>query len=215
MQKVSSSIRVAFISNTEGAKVAEKNNLNRLVWAAANSLPSIEATSTVLKWLEQDPSERVIPSSVSDSLSETELHMKLLRVYSQRVLKLKASQSAVITNGRIIGGLNDNEVFTVDDFGLIERLSTHQHGTKIKKVLKKYEDEFSERGDINPKAASSDLVMKLITLLVPREQSRSRFTIPKELQESYTVVKLPPKATDLPYFDIFAVIDPGKWAYFV
>lgn len=181
-----------------------------MVWAAANALPGVEATSIVLKWLEQDPSERIIPSSVSDILSETELHIKLLRVYNQRVLKLKASQSAVVINGRIIGGLNDNEVFTVDDFGLIERLSTHQHGTKIRKVLTKYEDEFGERGDINAKAANHDLVMKLITLLVPREQSRSRFTIPKELQEAYTVVKLPPKAADLPYFDIFAVLDPGK-----
>lgn len=136
--------------------------------------------------------------------------MKLLRVYSQRVLKLKPSQSAVIINGRILGGLNDDEVFTVDDFSLIERLSTHQHGTKVRKVLTKYEDEFSDRGDINPKAADSDLIMKLLTLLVPREQTRNRFTIPKELQEAYTVVKLPPKESNLPYFDLFAVLDPGK-----
>lgn len=209
-QKVSSGIRVAFIPNTEGAKVADKTNLNRLVWAATNALSSIEATSTVLKWLDRSPSERVIPSSVSDILSETELHMKLLRIYSQRVLQLKASQSAVVVNGRIIGGFNTDEVLTVEDFGLIERLSTHQHGSKIKQVLSKHDDEFEDRGDINAKIAGGDLIMKLIALLAPRDQSRNRFVIPKEVQDVHTVVKLPPKSTDLPYFDIFAVLDPGK-----
>lgn len=175
------------------------------MWAAVNTLPSQEATNVVLKWLDQEPSERQIPSDINDILSESELHMKLLRVYSQRVLQLKASQSTIIANGKILGLFNTNELFTVDDFALIERLCNHQHADKIKPILRRYE----ENDDINPKRNGGDVIMKLIALLVPRQQSRSRFTIPKDIQDNYTIVKLPPKSNSVPYFDIFAALDPG------
>lgn len=208
MQKTSGGIRVAFIPNTEGIKVAQKNNLNRLIWAATQTLSSEEATNTVLKWLEQKPSERVIPAAVEDLLSETELHLKLLRVYSQRVLKLKSSQITVISNGKVHGPLEDDETFTTEDFSLIERLSNHHHGDNIRVVLKKY-DEDSASFDKASKRGNSDKIMKLIALLVPRQQSKSRLSIPSELKEDHTVIKLPPKQSNMPYFDIFAVLDPG------
>lgn len=207
MQKVSSGIRVAFIPNTEGAKVSDKTNLNRLVWSAVNTLPENEATSVVLKWLEQEPSERVVPSAVNDIISESELHLKMIRVYVQRALQLKASQGAVISNGKIFGPFNAKEVFTVDDFALLERMSNFQHADKIKPILKKYESD-DESGD--DATGDSDLILRLIALLVPRQQSRSRFTIPKDVQDTHTVVKLPPKSKDVPYFDIFVVLDPGE-----
>lgn len=208
MQKVSSSIRVAFIPNTEGSKVSDKSNLNRLVWSAVNTLPENEVTSIVLKWLEQESSERVIPSSVNDIISESELHLKMIRVYAQRALQLKASQCAVIANGKIFGPFNGKEVFTVDDFALLERLSNFQHADKIKPILKKYESEDDESS--GEATSDSNLILRLIALLVPRQQSRSRFTIPKDIRDSHTVVKLPPKSTNLPYFDIFVVLDPGE-----
>lgn len=207
LQKVSNGIRVAFIPNTEGAKVADRNNLNRLVWAAVNTLPSTEATNVVLKWLDQEQADRVIPPAINDILSESELHVKMLRVYSQRVLHLKASQSATITNGKILGPLDSSEVFTSEDFGLIERLSNHQHADKIKPILRKYDD---DNDDNNSDSDSGDFIMKLIALLVPRQQSRSRFAIPNDIRDSHTVVRLPPKSSSLPYFDIFAVLDPGN-----
>lgn len=201
-----SSVRLAFIPNTEGVKVADRKNLNRLVWAAMNALPGPEATETVLKWLDQDESERVIPSAVNDILSETELHMKLLRVYSQRVLQLKASHNAVISNGKVIGPLKENETFDEDDFALIERLHNFLHADKIRKTLKKFDD--SEEVD-NIQEHDSNLIMKLVGLLVPR-QSKTRSSIPAKLQDSYTVVKLPPKHSNLPYIDVFAALDPGQ-----
>ena len=176
--------------------------MNRLVWAAANTLPSIEATNVVLKWLENTTDLGTIPSEVNGILSETELHLKMLRVYNQRVLNFKAGQSAVISNGHIFGPLDNTESFTTDDFGLIERLCNHQYGDKIRKLL-----QTTENTDLQ---VDSDAIMKLVTILVPREQSKSRFTIPTDIKDDHTVVKLPQKAQNLPYFDIFAVMDPAS-----
>lgn len=203
--KSSGGIRVAFIPNAEGKSIGDKNNLNRLVWAATQSLDGLEATSQVLKWLENTKAidKSKIPSAVKDLLSATELHIKMLRVYCQRVLQLQAGQKAVLSNGHIIGPLGDNEVFTTDDFGLIERFANHQYGDKIRETLQKSSD--TSELDVN-----SDAILRLIAILVPRQQSKSRFSIPAELKDDYTVVKLPPKQTNLPYFDIVAVLDPAS-----
>lgn len=180
--------------------------MNRLVWSALNTLPGTEATSVVLKWLESKPTKETIPPKVNDILSESELHMKMLRVYAQRVLQLKATQCAVISNGRIFGPLNANEAFAVDDFALIERLHSFLHGDKIREALKKYDD--LEEND-SMSTEDSDLVMKLVGLLAPR-QSRTRSTIPSSIRDSHTVVTLPPKQQDMPYIDVFAALDPGN-----
>lgn len=205
-QKTSSSLRVAFIPNTEGVSVADRSNFNRLVWAAMNTLPGPEATATVLKWLDQSKNERKIPSAVEDILSESELHVKMLRVYAQRVLQLKASQSAVVSNGKIFGPLKPDETLAVDDFALIERLHNFLHGEKIRSALRKYDD-LDETDTLS--IDDSDLVMKLIGLLAPR-QTKTRISIPSSIQDAHTVVTLPPKQNNSPYIEVFAALDPGK-----
>lgn len=188
--------------NTEGASISDRNNLNRLVWAAVQSLNSIDATNTVLKWLEKTPKASELPAAVKELISATELHIKMLRVYCQRVLNVRAGQTAVVSNGNIIGPLEDDEQFTIDDFGLIERFANHQYGDKIRNLL-----QATENTDLQ---IDSDAILRLVSILVPRQQSRSRFTIPNEVQDHHTVVKLPQKQTSLPYFDIFAVLDPAS-----
>lgn len=160
----------------------------------------------VLEWLEKKPAEKTIPSKINEILSESELHMKMLRVYAQRVLQLKATQCAVISNGRIFGPLNEDEVFAIDDFSLIERLHSFLHGDKIREALKKYND-LDESDSLSTE--DSDLVMKLVGLLAPR-QSRTRTTMPTNIRDSYSVVTLPPKQKNLPYIDVFAALDPGN-----
>lgn len=183
--------------------MSKKDNLNRLVLAASQSLDAIEATNVVLKWLDNRQTKiKDIPSPVSELISSTELHLKMLRVYCARVLKLKSSENAVISNGNVIGPLDDNEVFTTDDYGLIERFSSHTYSDKIKKML-----QTSENNELD---IDSDTVLKLITILVPRQQSRTRFAIPTDIQDHYTAVKLPQKSPNLPYFEIFAVLDPAS-----
>lgn len=160
----------------------------------------------VLEWLEKKPAEKIIPSKINEILSESELHMKMLRVYAQRVLQLKATQCAVISNGRIFGPLKEDEVFAIDDFSLIERLHSFLHGDKIREALKKYND-LDESDSLSTE--DSDLVMKLVGLLAPR-QSRTRTTMPTNIRDSYSVVTLPPKQKNLPYIDVFAALDPGN-----
>lgn len=203
LQKSSGGLRVAFIPNTEGATMSNKENLNRLVLAASQSLDNVEATNVVLQWLENRKAKiSDVPTPVKELMSATELHLKMLRVYCARVLKLKASQSAVISNGNIIGPLDENEIFTNDDYGLIERFSSHTYGDKIKKML--------QTSDSNDLQIDSDTILKLITILVPRQQSRTRFAIPSDIQDHFTAVKLPQKTSNVPYFEIFAVLDPAS-----
>lgn len=70
----------------------------------------------------------------------------MLRVYSQRVLRLKEGQHAVVANGRVLGPLDDNEGFTLEDFNLLERYSSSSYLEKITAALDKTSDE--EEGKI-------------------------------------------------------------------
>lgn len=183
--------------------MSNKDNLNRLALAASQTLDAVEATNVVLKWLENRKTKaKDIPTPVKELISSTELHLKMLRVYCARVLKLKTSENVVISNGNVIGPLDENEVFTTDDYGLIERFSSHSYSDKIKKML-----QTSENEDL---VIDSDTILKLFTILVPRQQSRTRFAIPTDIQDHYTAVKLPHKSANVPFFEIFAVLDPAS-----
>ncbi|XP_058455757.1 UDP-glucose:glycoprotein glucosyltransferase [Malaya genurostris] len=207
--KATSGSRVAFIPNVDGSNFARaelKNNLNALVWATINTLPAEEATDLVIKLLEQtDNGQKYqVPEAVLDFLPATQTHLKMLRVYCQRVLKMKASVNSLVANGRVFGPFDIDEYFASEDFGLLEKFFSMQYTDKIKLALK----EASIDG--NDFSISSDTIFKLVSILVPRQQSKSRFTIPTEIEENHTVVKLVPKSSELPHFDIVAVLDPAS-----
>lgn len=65
----------------------------------------------------------------------------MLRVYSQRVLNLKASARAIVANGRLLGPLDPEEKFTLEDFALLERFTTATYLEKINQALNKVSDE--------------------------------------------------------------------------
>ncbi|KAH8301152.1 hypothetical protein KR018_003806 [Drosophila ironensis] len=197
------SVRVAFIPNTESAG-ADKKNLNRLVWAAMQSLPPTEATKLVLKWLKKPTAQIEIPSQMQDILGSTELHLKMLRVYAQRVLGLNKSQRLVIGNGRLYGPLSPDEAFDSADFALLARFSALQYGDKVRQVLKESAQDVSEQ-------FTSDTLLKLYASLLPR-QTKTRFKLPTDLKTDHSVVKLPPKQEKLPHFDIAGVLDPASRA---
>lgn len=69
------------------------------------------------------------------------MNLKMLRVYSQRVLKLNAGERAVIANGRVLGPLEKGEDFTVEDFTLLERFSSSTYLDGITKALTKSDDD--------------------------------------------------------------------------
>ncbi|XP_039487876.2 UDP-glucose:glycoprotein glucosyltransferase [Drosophila santomea] len=198
------SVRVAFIPNTESSSASSQKNLNRLVWAAMQSLPPTQATEQVLKWLKKPKDKIEIPSQLEDILGSTELHLKMLRVYSQRVLGLNKSQRLVIGNGRLYGPLFSDESFDSADFALLARFSSLQYGDKVRQVLKESAQDVSEE-------FTSDTLLKLYASLLPR-QTKTRFKLPTDLKTDHSVVKLPPKQEKLPHFDVAAVLDPASRA---
>lgn len=84
---------------------------------------------------------------MSTKLESQELNLKMLRVYSQKVLKLKEGQRAVIANGRVLGPLDDDEDFTVEDFTLLERFSSSVYLDGITKALSKANDDDDDDDD--------------------------------------------------------------------
>ncbi|KAM7357519.1 UDP-glucose-glycoprotein glucosyltransferase [Cochliomyia hominivorax] len=202
--KAGSSVRIAFIPNAEGGDLSRKNNLNRLVWAAQQVLKPQQATDVVLKWLKQPADKWEIPEQVKEFLPSTELHMKILRVYAQRVLNIKANERLLVGNGKIIGPIGEKEQFGIEDFGLIDRFNAIQYGDKLRKVLKSKSLEIEESVEFD-----SDTLLKLYACLIPR-QSKTRFKIPDDIKEAHSVVKLKPKHNNLPHFEINSVVDPAS-----
>lgn len=138
--KSASSVRLAFVPNVEGPQISKSDDLNRIMWAVLQTLPGNEATELAIKLLKgKAPVE--LPSEVKGVMTSTELQLKMLRVYSQRVMNLKKSEKLVIAGAKIYGPLEKSEIFTMEDFGLIDRCTTHQYGDKMRAVFKKSDDE--------------------------------------------------------------------------
>ncbi|XP_057663509.1 UDP-glucose:glycoprotein glucosyltransferase [Diorhabda carinulata] len=202
--KSESHVRVSFLPNVNGEK---DNTLNKIVLAALQELPPEKALSFVVSLLKDDNvmvklelGEKIdIPNVVRSKIDSQELNLKMLRVYCQRVLQLKESQRAVIANGRVLGPLDENEEFNSEDFSLLDRYSSNTYWEKIKSALDKDSDEDEEM--------TSNSLMKIISLLIARPQTRSRFEI-KFSGDEHSVIKIPPSHLDRVAFDITAIVDP-------
>lgn len=200
--KASSGVRLTFIPNADKTEaLTGKKDYNALVWSMLNTFEAKEATEKVLSLLDGDDT---VPDNVRGFLPAAELHLKMLRVYCQRVLKFKSGVTSVLTNGRVFGPLEDDELFTADDFNLLDKINQQQYITKVKEALKSIKSEDFEL------ELTSDVMVRLLSLLMPRTSSKNRFNIPSDLREDFTVVKLPPKVREEPSFNIVAVLDPAS-----
>lgn len=143
-------IRIAFIPNADNQHPFSKNNINNLVWAIVNTLDDDAAIKLVTKLLEvNDVTDFIVPESVKGFLRATELHLKLMRAYCQRVLNFRSSESGIIVNGKVIGPLNEKESFELEDFNLLNKFSNFQYMDKIKEALKESLEDESEKGIYN------------------------------------------------------------------
>lgn len=202
--KSESDIRVTFMPNVEGSG---KNSLNKVVIAALETLPSDKSLDFVLNLLKKkDEVERIlkddlstIPSEVKSKVGSQELNLKMLRVYCQRVLRLGVGQRAIVANGRMLGPLDEDEVFIEEDFALFERYSSVQYLDKIVEVLSKETDDAED--------ISSNSLLKIVSLLVSKPQSKSRFDVKGETEE-HSVVKIPARHSDEVAFELIAIVDP-------
>jgi UDP-glucose:glycoprotein glucosyltransferase len=76
-------------------------------------------------------------TELSEALREdnTEV-MNVQQLYCRQVLNVPAGARAIVTNGKILGPLEQMEKFTLDDFSLLERYSVNSYGDKILQALK-------------------------------------------------------------------------------
>lgn len=201
--KSNSGVRLTFIPNADKNDALNgKKDMNAIIWSMLYTFEKKEATEKVLELLNGVYDN--IPDIVKGFLPSAELHLKMLRVYCQRVLKFKSGVTSVITNGRIFGPLESDELFTTDDFNLLDKINQQQYISKVKDALNSIK---TEDFDLE---LTSDLMVRLLSLLMPRTSSKNRFNIPSDLREDFTVVKLPPKVRDEPSFNIIAFVDPAS-----
>ncbi|KAK9879740.1 hypothetical protein WA026_006800 [Henosepilachna vigintioctopunctata] len=202
--KLESDVRVTFIPNVEGNG---KNNLNKVVLSVLDNYPSDNALSYILDLLKNKDSLEIIqsgdfsnlPVEISSKLDAQDLNLKMLRVYCQRVLGLGIGHRAIVANGRILGPLGDEETFIEEDYSLFERFSSVQYLDKIITALSKETDETQE--------ITSDSLLKIISLLVSKTQSKSRFEV-KGNTEEHSVVKIPAARPEDVAFELVAIVDP-------
>uniref|UniRef100_K7F5W8 UDP-glucose ceramide glucosyltransferase-like 1 n=1 Tax=Pelodiscus sinensis TaxID=13735 RepID=K7F5W8_PELSI len=118
------------------------------------------------------------------------------QLFCKEVLKLLPGQMAVVSNGRVLGPLDENE-FHTDDFHLLEKITFSTSAEKIKGIVKEMGIS-SQRG--------SDLIMKVDALLssLPKRGVRQKVEF---LKEQHSVVKIDPKENE-PFYDVIAIVDP-------
>jgi UDP-glucose:glycoprotein glucosyltransferase len=200
--KSSSGVRLSFIPNADKpSAISNSKDLNAIMWSILNTLDGKEAIEAALQLLngKYEPT-----SNVKGFLKAAELHLKMLRVYCQRVLKFKSDDTSIIANGKIYGPFDEGELFTSDDFNLLDKINQRNYIDKIKVALK------SIKNDDEPIEINSEVMLQLLSLLMPRQSSKNRFNIPSELREDHTVIKLPAKLEDEPSFNIIGVLDPAS-----
>uniref|UniRef100_A0AAX7SCQ7 UDP-glucose ceramide glucosyltransferase-like 1 n=1 Tax=Astatotilapia calliptera TaxID=8154 RepID=A0AAX7SCQ7_ASTCA len=208
--KTSNNVRLGMINNPSADVSAETTRVTRAIWSAMQTQTANNAKNFITKMAKEetaaalqkgvDVSEFAVGGmdlSLFKSAYEASKFNFLLShtAYCRDVLKLKKGQRAVISNGRIIGPLEEAEVFNQDDFLLLESIILKTSGERIKSKVQNFGIE-----------EDSDLVMKVDALLSsqPKGEARVEYGF---ADDRYSAVKIRPKEGDV-YFDVVAVVDP-------
>lgn len=218
-------VRVGLIINPQDP--SGDNVLNRLALAVLKVVPSDEAANFMIKLLEK---EDLVQSLVTGQKKITEIglggidltavlaaadakpvkdSLKRHSVYTSRTLGLKEGDIAVVCNGRILGPFESSEDFTFDDFSLLERYSFSTHIDKIKNALQPSPlASIFDDGDVEDSMElTSDVAMRIVSLLVSHPQTRSRFEIPS-FTTDHSVIDIPASKPSDPAIRIDVIVDP-------
>uniref|UniRef100_A0A7N6AGI9 UDP-glucose ceramide glucosyltransferase-like 1 n=1 Tax=Anabas testudineus TaxID=64144 RepID=A0A7N6AGI9_ANATE len=210
--KTSNNARLGMINNPSAAPSAETSRVARAIWAAMQTQTANNAKNFITKMSKEEAAVALekgvdigefavggMDVSLFKSAYESPKFDFLLShaAYCRDVLKLKKGQRAVISNGRIIGPLEEQEVFNQDDFLLLESIILKTSGERIKSKVQQFGIEEDR---------ASDLVMKVDALLSsqPKGEARVEYGF---ADDRYSAVKIRPKEGDM-YFDVVAVVDP-------
>uniref|UniRef100_A0A1A8MQF2 UDP-glucose ceramide glucosyltransferase-like 1 n=1 Tax=Nothobranchius pienaari TaxID=704102 RepID=A0A1A8MQF2_9TELE len=210
--KTSNNVRLGMINNPSAAPSAETSRVARAVWAAMQTQSANNAKNFITKMAKEETAASLekgvdvaefavggMDLSLFQSAYEGPKFDFLLShaAFCRDVLKLKKGQRAVISNGRIIGPLDEGEVFNQDDFLLLENIILKTSGERIKSKVQGFEMEEDR---------ASDLVMKVDALLSSQPKGEARLES-GFADDRYSAVKIRPKEGDV-YFDVVAVVDP-------
>uniref|UniRef100_A0A668TGF5 UDP-glucose ceramide glucosyltransferase-like 1 n=1 Tax=Oreochromis aureus TaxID=47969 RepID=A0A668TGF5_OREAU len=235
--KTSNNVRLGMINNPSADVSAETTRVTRAIWSAMQTQTANNAKNFITKMAKEETAAALekgvdvgefavggMDLSLFKSAYEAPKFDFLLShaAYCRDVLKLKKGQRAVISNGRIIGPLEEAEVFNQDDFLLLESIILKTSGERIKSKVQNFGIEEDR---------ASDLVMKVDALLSsqPKGEARVEYGFADDRYRRETLkrilnmfclldllvdllfvgsaVKIRPKEGDV-YFDVVAVVDP-------
>ncbi|XP_062849869.1 UDP-glucose:glycoprotein glucosyltransferase 1 [Trichomycterus rosablanca] len=210
--KTSNNVRLGMINNPTNNPSTATTLVARAIWAAIQTQTANNAKNFITKMAKDETAEALYSGkgvaefavggmdvALFESAYESPKVDFLLThtAYCRDVLKLRKGQRAVISNGRIIGPLDDGEIFNQDDFLLLESIILKTSGEIIKSKIQNLGVEEDR---------ASDLVMKVDALLSSQPKGEARaehsFTLDK-----HSVVKIRPTEQEV-YFDVVAIVDP-------
>ncbi|XP_075873860.1 UDP-glucose:glycoprotein glucosyltransferase 1 isoform X2 [Nelusetta ayraudi] len=210
--KTSNNVRLGMINNPSAPLSTQTTRVARAIWAAMQTQSANNAKNFITKLTKEETAAALESGTDIAEFAVGGMDVALFKeayedqkfdfllshaAYCRDVLKLKKGQTAVISNGRIIGPLEQDEVFNQDDFLLLESIIFKTSADLIKSKI-------NTMGIEEDRA--SDLVMKVDALLSSLPKANARLEL-NFAEERYSAVKIRPKEGDT-YFDVIAVVDP-------
>ncbi|XP_077392253.1 UDP-glucose:glycoprotein glucosyltransferase 2 isoform X1 [Festucalex cinctus] len=210
--RASPGVRVGVTANPGGRPSEDNTAVYRAIWASLLTQKNKAAAEFVQK-LAREQSHQLLQqgSKMKDLLLQgmdtdafekkfntLEVHfIRSQQLFCRDVLKLSAGQRGVISNGRILGPLDEQEEFTAEDFQLLDKITRSSSAEKVKAQVKLM--------GMKPKHAR-DLVMKVDALLAaaPKGEVRRDVTF---LKENHSVLKLSPRENEV-FYDVVVIVDP-------
>nr|XP_033804904.1 UDP-glucose:glycoprotein glucosyltransferase 2 isoform X2 [Geotrypetes seraphini] len=209
--KTSSSARLGVIHNPTAVVTEDNTVISRAILAAFLTQSNTHLRSFLNKLIKEDTTEALFSgvkikeffvSGMDNDAFEKKYNtigmdtFHTHQLFCHEVLKLLPGQMAIVSNGRIIGPIEENE-FHIEDLDLLEQVTFTTSADKIKAIVKKMGID-SKRG--------SDLVMKVDTLLSSMPKGEPRKDL-KLLKEQHSVIKIDSQQNEA-FYDVIAIVDP-------
>ncbi|KAJ8357028.1 hypothetical protein SKAU_G00198220, partial [Synaphobranchus kaupii] len=210
--KTSNNVRLGMINNPSESPSNDNSHIARAIWSAMQTQSANNAKNFITKLSKEETASALASGADITEFAVGGMDVPLFKsayespkvdfllshaAFCRDILKLKKGQRAVISNGRIVGPLEEGEVFNQDDFLLLESIIMKTSGERIKNSVQQLAVEEDR---------ASDLVMKVDSLLSsqPKGEARIEYAF---FEDRYSAVKLRPSEGEV-YFDVVAVVDP-------
>uniref|UniRef100_A0A6A7FWQ9 UDP-glucose:glycoprotein glucosyltransferase 1-like isoform X2 n=2 Tax=Hirondellea gigas TaxID=1518452 RepID=A0A6A7FWQ9_9CRUS len=218
----SDSVRLCAINNrnttTTSSSGSKGVTMSRVIQVAHTTLPAPVARQLLVKILDPEVASKLVDGSKTfqqikingfdaDAFESrlgalTQNVFTLHETFSSKVVGVAGGQRVVVANGRLLGPLDADENFMLEDFALLEKYTASVLTDKIIEIVK---DSTSDM------TVLSKLIMKVTGVIQTKPHTKSRSAI-NLLGTEHSVFSVPPRNPDAPYFDLVAVFDPVSQA---